>query len=252
MKHNVIIVDDEPHARRFIKELLEQEDDINIIGEYKNGNEVLTGFGTAKPDIIFLDVEMPGVSGIDVASQIKDKEAVVIFTTAYSQYALKAFEVEALDYLVKPFDDTRFFEVLDRAKKMVKLKRSANLTEKMVSLVEDFNQTASDSISYFKIKNKGFERTIKVEEVIYIESNSVYVSLILFNESILYRAPLHLLVKQLPTNFMRIHRTLIINTEHINQITYLNNSTYRFTMNNKKSFKSSRAYLETIKKKFSK
>lgn len=129
MRLSVLLVDDEPHARRYLKQLLTQDDEVEVIHECKNGQEVLNFLKTQEPHIIFLDINMPGISGVEVAEQLKSTSSLIIFSTAYDQYALKAFEVEAFDYLVKPFGEERFYGVLNRAKEVVhKLQQASFLS----------------------------------------------------------------------------------------------------------------------------
>tara|TARA_R110001632_G_scaffold34766_2_gene88145 strand:+ start:6794 stop:7552 length:759 start_codon:yes stop_codon:yes gene_type:complete len=243
-----LIVDDEPHARRYLKEILKSESDVVVIGECKNGQEALNFIKNKVPNIIFLDVQMPGMTGIEVASKIKNTEAFVIFTTAYDQYALKAFEVNALDYLLKPFEEKRFQEVLQKAIQTIGRTQQAAFSGKFMQLYRDYNQSLSPHITSFEIKEKGVVRDIKTSDVFCIESSAVYVMLHLNDGSVLYRAALNLLEEQLPTNFIRVHRTFIINIEYIESYKYLNNNTYSFTLKNGLVVISSRRYKDPISK----
>lgn len=242
MSAKVLIVDDEPHARRYLRDLLIKDSEIEVIGECKNGREALSFLKNITPDIIFLDIQMPGITGMEVASELKSGNALVIFTTAYDQYALKAFEAEALDYLLKPFDEQRFFEVLNRAKDILERDQQAQFSEKMMNIYNDYRQSLSPHLVEFIIKQKGLELAIKVNDVVTIESSSVYVILHTMAESSLYRTAMHLLEQQLPPNFVRIHRAYIINTDHVLESKYLNNNTFSFEMSNGKNVVSSRAY----------
>ena len=127
MRLSVLLVDDEPHARRHIKALVSQESDVEFIYECKNGQEVINFLKNQVPSIIFLDINMPGISGVEVAEKLQSTESLIIFSTAYDQYALKAFELEAFDYLLKPYEDERFFEVLNRAKNRIEQNQQAEL-----------------------------------------------------------------------------------------------------------------------------
>lgn len=242
MRLSILIADDEPHARRYIKELLSDDNDVEVIYECKNGQEVLNFLKNKVPNIIFLDINMPGLTGVEVAFKIKSLESLIIFSTAYDQYALKAFEVEAFDYLLKPYDKKRFMEVLHRAKSTVERFQQADFSEKFVNLYKEYNQSIEPHLTEFVIKEKGIERVIHTSQVLYIEASTVYAVLHLDNGKVLYRAALNLLEQQLPPNFMRIHRSYIINKSFIKSSKYLNNSTYMITMENDDVIISSRKY----------
>ena len=251
MRLSVLIADDEPHARRYLKGLLSKDDEVEAIFECKNGQEVLNFLKNKVPSIIFLDINMPGITGIEVATRIKETESLIIFSTAYDEFALKAFELEAFDYLLKPFDEDRFFNVLDRAKATMEQFQKAKFSEKFVELYEDFNQSITPHLSEFVVKDKGFERRFPVNEVLYIEASTVYAVLHLNKKTVLYRTALAVLEQQLSPDFIRIHRSYIVNTRQVKSIKYLNNSTYRITMANDEVIISSRKYKERINKMWS-
>jgi two-component system LytT family response regulator len=246
MRLAILLVDDEPHARRYLRELLTQDEDVEVIHECKNGQEVLNFLKTKEPHIIFLDINMPGISGVEVAEQLKSTSSLIVFSTAYDQYALKAFEVAAFDYLVKPYGEERFFNVLNRAKELVNTQQQASFSQKFADLYKAYNQTLSPHLTEFVLKEKGFEKKIGVQEICYIEASGIYAVLHLENETMLYRAALNLLEEQLPPNFLRVHRAFIINTDWIASIKYLNNSTYRIVMQNQEVIVSSRKYKEVL------
>lgn len=246
-----LIVDDEPNARRYLKGILKSESEVVVIGECKNGQEALNFIKNKVPDIIFLDVQMPGMTGIEVASKIKNTGAFVIFTTAYDQYALKAFEVNALDYILKPFEEKRFQEVLQKAMLTINRTQQATFSDKFMQLYKDYNQSLSPHITSFDIKEKGIVKTVQTSNVYCIESSSVYAMLHLEEGSVLYRTALNLLEEQLPTNFIRVHRTFIINIEYLESYKYLNNNTYSFTLKNGLVVISSRRYRDAISRTLS-
>jgi len=242
MRLSILVVDDEPHARRHIKSLIAKDKDVEVIHECKNGKEVLNFLKHQTPSIIFLDINMPGISGIEVASQLKTANSLIIFSTAYDEYALKAFELEAFDYLLKPYEDDRFLEVLKRAKNEVEIRQQAEFGQKFTSLYQEYNNTLSPHLTEFNIKEKGFEHKIHVDDVLYIEASTIYVVLHLKDKKVLYRAALNLLEQQLPFNFIRVHRSFIINKNFVNICRYLNNNTFAITMTNADVIISSRKY----------
>lgn len=249
MRATLIIVDDEPHARRYIRSLLLKDIEIEILGECKNGREALEFISVHKPNIVLLDIEMPGITGIEVANQLMSSNSIVIFTTAYNQYALKAFEVEAFNYLLKPFDEKRFYDVINRAKSIIQLNQQAKFNSTIMQLFKDFSKSQSPQLTEFKIKDKGLERVIKISEVVYLEARSVYVIIHTNDKDILYRAALNLLEQQLPSNFLRIHRSIIINLNQVEKYKYLNNNTFEFLLNNEQKVTSSRSYKNQISNK---
>ncbi|WP_224490913.1 LytR/AlgR family response regulator transcription factor [Robertkochia flava] len=243
---SVLTADDEPHARRYIKALLSEDKDVEVVYECRNGQEVLNFLKNKAPDIIFLDINMPGISGVEVAAKLKDTASLIIFSTAYDEYALKAFELQAFDYLLKPFDKIRFQEVLNRAKSTVEKNKQAAFSQKFAALYEDYSQSISPYLTQFRINDKGFERTIRIQEVLYIEASSVYAVLHLEKERVLYRVSLQLLEQQLPDNFLRVHRSFIINTDATDTVKYLNNNTYMIRMKNEEVIISSRKYKSSV------
>lgn len=248
MRLSILVVDDEPHARRHIKNLIARDLDVEVIYECKNGKEVLEFLKHQIPSIIFLDINMPGISGVEVAAQLKAVSSLIIFSTAYDEYALKAFELEAFDYLLKPYEDTRFLEVLKRAKDEVEIRQQAEFSQKFVSLYHEYNNNLSPHLTEFKIKEKGFVYKIHVDDVLYIESSTIYAVLHMQDKKLLYRVALNLLAEQLPNNFIRVHRSFIINISFIKNYKYLNNSTFMITMANGDVIISSRKYKGIISK----
>lgn len=248
MRLSILVVDDEPHARRHIKSLISKDTDVEVIYECKNGTQVLEFLKHQTPSVIFLDINMPGISGVEVATQLKSTNSLIIFSTAYDEYALKAFELEAFDYLLKPFEDDRFFEVLQRAKNEVEIRQQAAFSQKFTSLYQEYNNSLSPHLTEFKLKEKGLEYKIHVDDVIYIEASTIYAVLHLKDKKLLYRVALNLLEQQLPINFIRVHRSFIINTNFIKDHKYLNNNTFMINMANADVILSSRKYKEIISK----
>lgn len=251
MRLSVLVVDDEPHARRHIKSLLIKDVDVEVVYECKNGREVISFIKNKEPSIIFLDINMPGLTGVEVASELKGKSSLIIFSTAYDQYALKAFELEAFDYLLKPFEERRFYDVLERAKRTIEKNHQALLSEKFAGLYKEYNDAVAPHVTKFTINDKGFDRVVHVDEVLFIEANSIYAELHLQEKKLLYRTSLNLLEQQLPPNFIRVHRSFIINKDFVKKIKYLNNSTYSMTMTNEAVIISSRKYKDSISKNWS-
>ena len=137
-KIKTLIVDDEPLARRNLRVLLERDPQIEILDECRNGREAVKAINTLSPDLIFLDIQMPEMDGFDVLARVGPEHIqAIIFVTAFDQYALKAFDVHALDYLLKPFDDERFARALERAKSQMAAREINQLSERLLALLEE-------------------------------------------------------------------------------------------------------------------
>jgi len=250
MKIKTIIVDDEPHARRYLADLLDKDDDLELMAQLKNGREALDYLSDHPTDLVFLDIHMPGINGLEVMKQVpKTQTPFIIFTTAYDQYAITAFEAQAMDYLLKPFDEQRLSKSVDRVKEQLALKKEAGFHQQMVQMYQDFRDAQSPQLTEFIIKERGFEKVIKTKDIQYIEASSVYAELHTADGKYLYRVALNLLEKQLSASFLRIHRSLLVNTEHLAKTQYLNNNTYQFSMTNGDKLVSSRSYKAEIMQK---
>ena len=252
MSIKAIIVDDEPHARRYLGDLVAGDADIELLAALKNGREALTYLKENSVDLVFLDIHMPGINGLDVLQQLpKDSAPIIVFTTAYDQYAITAFESAALDYLLKPFDEKRLAKALDRVKEQISFKEQSAFHQKIASLYQDFKDAQAPQLTEFIIKERGFEKVVKTRDIHWIEANSVYAELYTENEKHLYRVALNLLESELPSEFMRIHRSIIVNKDYIQRTVYQNNNTYLFKMKTGKELLSSRSYKAEIMRKLS-
>lgn len=216
---DVLIVDDETLARRNIKHLLQLQDDISNIWEASDGQEAIDLANQHKPDIIFLDIQMPGKSGLQVA-ELLPPDCLVIFATAYDQYAISAFELNAIDYLLKPFDDERFNDALNRARQQIKDEQIPDI--KMVSQLINLMRQEEDHKykSRLVIKDPGRIRLIDVTDINFIAGAGNYAEIHLFDKQIiLHRETLSSLEEQLnPDDFIRIHRSTIVRRSSISEL----------------------------------
>lgn len=247
-KIRTLVVDDEPLARLRIVNLLNKIDYVSVIGECKNGREALKSIKSYKPDLVFLDIQMPDLNGFDVLSQAQfNPIPFIIFVTAYDQYALKAFDVHAVDYLLKPFDDERFITALEHAKEQLDLKENAFLHQKMVRLLENYKHQHSDELSAIEIKDRGRSTFINIEDIHSFETQGNYVKIHLVKKTYLYRETLQNIEQQVnPHIFLRIHRSLLLNTNYVKKVKYQGNNQFLFTLQNGQSLLSSRSYREDI------
>ncbi|MFY0606773.1 MAG: response regulator transcription factor [Cyclobacteriaceae bacterium] len=249
MNYTVLIVDDEPNAREYLKHLLSTQSSANLIGECSTGNEAIAFCETLQPDIIFLDIQMPGKNGLETAQRIlsKGKASIIIFTTAFDQYAIQAFEVEALGYLLKPFSEDQFKKSLKRAMDICDAQKKSTYRDRIGSLVERIAKPSTHTIDEFIIYERGLETNVSIKEILYINSDSEYVTIHTISKKYLKRLSLKILERQLPKQFLRIHRSSIINMKMVKDWKYLNNGTYQFLFENGNVVTSSRSYGERIK-----
>ena len=214
------IIDDEPLARERIRTLLAQEPDVELVGESGDGGEAVETIRRAKPDLIFLDVQMPVMDGFGVLQTLgAEVPPAVIFCTAYDQYALQAFDVHALDYLLKPFNSRRFKKAMDRARlELMKDGASPAMNEKLLSLLETLRNEKKNP-ERLVLKSSGRVSFLKVEEIDWIEAEGNYVRLHTGNISHLLRETMKGIEAKLdPERYIRIHRSTIVNTDRIKEL----------------------------------
>ena len=218
-----LIVDDEPLARERIRTLLADVSDIEIVGECQDGRKAVAAIHKHAPDLLFLDVQMPGMDGFGVLESLPPEQIpVVIFVTAYDQYALRAFEAQALDYLLKPFDRERFQKALRRARTQVRQQKSGEresaLAPKILALLESL-QAGQKHLHRLVIKSGGHVFFLRTEEIDWIEAAGNYVRLHAGGEEHLLRETMNALEGRLdPQKFLRIHRSTIVNIERIQEL----------------------------------
>jgi two-component system LytT family response regulator len=231
-------LDDEPPARKRLRTLLEKEADIEIVAECSNGDEALRAMFTLQPDILFLDIEMPGKSGFDVLQNITgEARPFCIFVTAYSKYAVKAFEYEALDYLLKPFRNARFHQALERARRYVLMKETSPAAEPVQP-----TQTPVIRIDLY-----GSSVDLETDQIIWVQSDANYIKIRTATSTYYKRTTLSEAAEQLePLGFIRIHRSMLVNGSHITEAAYRGNNEYEITTTAKESFRSGRTYKQQI------
>lgn len=215
-----VIVDDEAYARKKIREFLRSEEDVEVVGEAGNGSDAIRIIREAKPDLAFLDVQMPKPDGFGVVEALADGPLPhIVFATAYDQYALRAFEIHALDYLLKPFDRDRFREALNRARRLIGLEKDGeDFRTRLRGLLEDLRKE-SPHLRRFLIQSKRGVRFVNAEEVLYLEAAGSYVALHTETEEHLLRETLNDLESALdPRTFIRTHRSFIVNVDAIQEI----------------------------------
>lgn len=241
-----VIVDDEFLARERLKKLLAEHSDFEVVAEAKNGELGVEAIKVKAPDVVFLDIQMPDLDGFGVINNL-DKVPHIVFTTAYDHYALKAFDVHALDYLLKPFDEDRLSDTLELVRDRIASDQSSLLASQMKSLLKTFDESKGKFRRSFLIKEKGFENEVMVEEVIYMEAQGNYVKLVTEKKDYLYRIGMNVLESELDSmHFMRIHRTYILSKQWIEKQSYQGNNEFKFTLRNGVELNSSRSFKKHI------
>ncbi len=216
---SILVADDENLARETIKILLRDETDIAQIYEAEDGNQALSMINEFEPNIVFLDIEMPGISGIDIAKQVTNK-TIIIFVTAYNEHAVEAFELSAIDYILKPFDDDRFYKALHRARGKIQEDRQddySKLGEVIQQMLADHHKPYRDRLV---IRDPGRIRLVDVDQIDYISGAGNYAEIHLNDgKHILHRETLSALEEQLnPQIFVRIHRSSIVRRSAISEL----------------------------------
>jgi two-component system LytT family response regulator len=233
MKIRTLIVDDEPLARDRLRKLLETEQDIEIAGECGDGRAALAAIKKHSPDLIFLDIQMPEFDGFEVLAKMKcEPTPAIIFVTAYDKFALQAFEVHALDYLLKPFDRERFHTALNRARAHLERSRADDLEQRLASLLTDLKEGAKTP-DRLAVKSHGRILLLKLDEIDWIEAADNYVNLHVRNESHLMRETMTSLETRLdPRKFIRISRSAMVNVERIKEMQPLFHGDYVVILQN--------------------
>jgi len=242
-----LIVDDEPLARERIRALLSRESDIDVIGECREGREAVEVIRRDKPALLFLDVQIPELDGFEVVKSLGDHEMpVTVFVTAYDQYALQAFEVHAVDYLLKPFDEERFKKALDRARQTIQAENGSGFSEKLLALLQDL-KTPQAFLERIVVKNAGRLFFLCADEVDWIESSGNYVCLHVGHESHLLRETMSGLEERLdPARFVRIHRTAIVRIDQIKELHPLFHGEYEVVLREGTRLTLSRGYRDRL------
>jgi two-component system LytT family response regulator len=221
-RFKALIVDDERLSRQRIRRLLAFEPECELIGECASGADALRVLEQARPDIVFLDVQMPEMDGFEVVRALEQAQPLIIFTSAYDEYALRAFEVQAFDYLLKPFDRRRFRESLQRARARLTQDRSA---------VPDY-RPAARAADRVAVRNNGRVFFLKVNDIDWIEASDNYVCLHCGKDTHVVRETMSDLERRLdPALFIRVHRSAIVNLDRVKELQPWFRGDYRVVLN---------------------
>jgi two-component system, LytTR family, response regulator len=242
-----LIVDDEPLARRGVVLRLRRFKDVEVIGECADGSSAVAKIRELSPDVVFLDVQMPGMNGFEVLKALpKENLPGVIFLTAYEQHALRAFEVHALDYLLKPVDDERFSAAVDRARKLADSASKIQMSERILQML---GRTTPEYASRFTVRNGSRIQIVLAEDIEWIGAAGDYVELHVRGRSHLLRETMNALEQKLdPAQFLRIHRSRIIRTACVAELRGIDNREYMVKLSDNSEHRSSRTYADQLEK----
>ncbi len=247
MKIRTLIVDDEPFARQKVRSILEKARDIEIIGECENGEDAMALIRDLQPDLVFMDMIMPEKTGLEVLQAIGgDDPPYVVFITAHNDFAIEAFEAQASDYLLKPFDAERFQKALQKARRHIHLKQNVNLYDQLQHLLNT-SATPATYLERLMIKSGDDIIFVKTDEIDWIEAAGNYVNLHLGKRSYLYRDTMnHLQTRLDPARFVRIHRSKIVNVERISRLQSWSHGEYVIIMKDKTELFLTRTYRDNL------
>ncbi|HEY4300878.1 MAG TPA: LytTR family DNA-binding domain-containing protein [Candidatus Didemnitutus sp.] len=266
----VVIVDDETLARENIEALIQDDPDVTIVGQCANGQEAIDAVRRQAADLMFLDVQMPGIDGFEVLSRLKSEPRPhVVFITAYDQYAIKAFDVNAMDYLLKPFSRQRFAAALAKAKAMVRSREHERLNERIDVIIDTLQElrggkaagvaasapaaipAETDATTWsgrLLFRSDGEIHVLSPEEIRWIESEGDYVKVHAGPKTKLVRMALVKIMQKLdPAHFVRIHRSTIVNLTHVRKVSPALYGEYTVELAEGARLKVSRTYVHELK-----
>lgn len=257
-----VIVDDEVLARENVLSLLGDDPEIEVVAQSNNGEQAVAAIVEHKPDLVFLDVQMPGMSGFDVLAKLPlETMPQVVFVTAYDHFALQAFEVQAVDYLLKPFDRARFAAALSRAKATVRLQDRAIFSRRLDDILDSLGRLKVESESSkatvsrtpleddrLFIRCDGEIIVVSPDEIHWVESDGDYVRLHMADRARFVRMPLLKMMAKLPTqHFVQIHRSTVVNLRHMRKASTAPFGEYTVELTNGTKLKVTRTFVHNLK-----
>lgn len=242
-KITTLIVDDEPLARERIRTLLEGEEEFEVVGECGDGADAIDAVQRLRPDLVFLDIQMPEIDGFDMLAALQgDEQPVVIFVTAFDQYAVRAFKVHALDYLLKPLDRERFAETLDRIRDQISGGGARDAQQRIARLLGDL-QSQGRGWGYLPVRTDERIHLVPLAEVDWIEAAGNYVRIHSGSQCHLLRETMKELERKLMQGaFVRIHRSIIVNAQSIREVKTAFKRDYTVVLKSGDELKMSRNY----------
>jgi len=254
-----LIVDDEPLARERLHELLDDAPSVTVVGDAEDGPEAVKAIRAKDPDLVFLDVQMPGMSGIDVIEEIgQEQMPVTVFVTAYDQYAIKAFDLAAVDYLLKPFDDERFEQALQRAREQIASQNGDAISERLLhllrerdpSLLEEESSREEPYLERIAVQGRGKARIVPVEDLTHITADGSYAELHTTEDTYVIRERMKTLAARLdPDQFVRVHRSAIVRLDEIELILRGGGGNYAVRLNDGTRVSVSRSRIDELQER---
>jgi two-component system LytT family response regulator len=268
----VLIVDDEPLARARLEDLVRAQPRAEVAGMAADGDEAVDAIRRLRPDLVFLDVQMPGKTGVDVVRAVgAENMPATVFCTAYDQFALQAFELAAVDYLLKPYDDERFEQAFERARKMIELAEVGRLTERLAALLGGRASTPAEAaptaaspssspapvappaggwLERIAVEMRGQVRVVPVDEVEYVTASGPYAELHTAERGFVIRERMQALEERLdPARFLRIHRSVIVRLDRIDTLLRGGGGDYAVRLKNGVKLRVSRTRVEELERR---
>lgn len=240
-----IIIEDEHLAAELLAKNVQSHEQIELIGKFDNGFSGLKGIQELKPDLVFLDIELPKLTGLELL-ELLDEPPMIIFTTAYNQYAIEAFEKNAVDYLLKPFSKDRLYTAIEKA---LGKENPASIKTKTEEIISSIHSSEEKNLDRIAVKNKNDIHLIAAEEVVYLEAQDDYVSIHTKSDSYLKNARLKFFEENLdPQKYVRVHRSFIVNTAFIRKLENYNKDSYLLILTNDEKIRISRSGLQLLRK----
>lgn len=251
MKIRTLVIDDELLARKRIKQLLASVEEFQVVGEASNVAEAVSACLELRPDLVFLDIEMPDGSGFDALEKLSSEDIpAVVFVTAYDQYTIKAFDVCAVDYLLKPFSEERFHQAAARVRERLNLESDEDLSRQIKNLLSHL-KTNGDFLDRLAINHKDRLIVVSVKEIDWVTAHGNYLKIHAQNKTYLLRDTINNLSQRLdPEVFLRIHRSTIVNAERIKEFQPMFSGQYLVILKDGAEFILSRNYRKEILSRF--
>ncbi len=252
---SVMLADDEPLARGYLEDLLKAMPDIEVLGSFKNGSEVLKACRDNPPDVLILDIEMPVLTGFDVVKRLQaDDMPSIIFATAYDNYAIDAFDLNAVDYLLKPFDRDRFGIAIERARN--EFRSDPSLKGRLISASRQIQKLADDAMpadseradpGRLAVRDGRETELVTINEIDWVDAAGDYMCLHVGGKTHIMRSTMKELLAKLPErDFVRIHRSTIVNIHRVTSVSSLSKGEFRLQLGTETSLKVSRNYRKSI------
>ena len=251
----VMLADDEPLARGYLEELLKAVPDIEVLGSFKNGSQILKACRTDPPDVLILDIEMPGLTGFDVVKRLQaDDMPSIIFATAYDNYAIDAFDLNAVDYLLKPFDIDRFAIAIERVR--TELGSDPSLKGRLISASRQIQKVSDEAApadseradpSRLAVRDGRETELVIINDIDWVDAAGDYMCLHVGGKTHIMRSTMKELLANLPErDFVRIHRSTIVNIHRVTSVSSLSKGEFRLQLGSETSLKVSRNYRKSI------